>query len=122
MTLSYLAVSVFAVVVVELLAVGIVLPPLFAEQELTNRVQVAALKLAKDVTGANVRAERGGLQLPDDFQLGSETATSKPNVVTYSADSVDIPKLKGTDLASNSPFEMVVDADGLVVASSWPDR
>lgn len=122
MTLSYLAVSVLAVVVVEALAIGVVLPQLFGEQDLVSRVQVAALRLAKDVTAANTLAASGGLALPSDYQLGDAAAPPKPDVVQYSGDSVEIPILKDPNLSPNSAFEMVVDTDGRVIASSWPSR
>jgi len=122
MTLSYLAVSVLAVIVVEALAIGIVLPQVLGEQDLVNRVQLAALRLAKDVTAANFGASGGGLQLPSDFQLGDVTAPAKANTLSYTGNTVAIPLLRDPDLAANSPFEMVVDINGKVVASSWPTR
>jgi signal transduction histidine kinase len=122
MTLSYLAVSVLAVVVVEGLAIGVVLPQLFGEQDLVSRVQVAALRLAKDVTAANTAAATGGLALPIDYQLGDEGAPAKPDIMSYTGDSVEIPMLKNPNLRPNSAFEMVVDTNGRVLASSWPSR
>ncbi len=122
MTLSYLAVSVLAVVVVEALAIGVVLPQLFGEQDLTNRVQVAALRLAKDVTLANTAASQGGLALPADFQLGDPAAPAKPDLVTYTGDSIVVPIYKDANLSPNTAFEMVVDIGGQVLASSWPSR
>jgi signal transduction histidine kinase len=122
MTLSYLAVSVLAVVVVEVLAIGVVLPQIFGEQDLVSRVQVTALRLAKDVTTANTAADSGGLVLPADYQLGDEAAPAKADVVSYTGASVQIPVLKVPNLPPNSAFEMVVDMNGRVIASSWLSR
>ena len=122
MTLSYLAVSVLAVVVVEVLAIGVVLPQLFGEQDLVSHVQVAALRLAKDVTAANTAAATGGLALPADYQIGDAGAPAKPDTVQYSGDTVEIPIFKDPNLSPNSAFAMVVDINGRVIASTWPSR
>lgn len=122
MTLSYLAVSVLAVLVVEGLAIGIVLPQVLGEQDLVSRVQIAALHLAKDVTAANVAGPGDGMQLPSNLHLGDVTAPAEANKVSYTGNTVAIPLLKDPNLPANSAFEMVVDMDWKVVASSWPSH
>lgn len=122
MTLSYLAVSVLAVLIVEGLAIGVVLPQIFGEQDLVSRVKVAGLRLGKEVTAVNVAGAEGGLELPADYQLGDPNANPKPGTVEYTGDSVQIPILREPNLAANSTFEMVVDANDRVVSSSWPSH
>ncbi len=67
LSISYLLVALIAVVVVESLAIGIVLPDLIGRQDLVHRAQVTAYQIAQEANAANQSADPAVLDLPAGF-------------------------------------------------------
>jgi signal transduction histidine kinase len=121
LSVSYLLVALAAVVVVESLAIGIVLPESIGRQDLAHRAQVTAYQIAQEAYAANQSSDPATLELPAGFQVGELVSGYKPGSVAYQGDGIQIPEMNSASEA-NSPAAVIVDGAGVIVASSWPAR
>jgi len=121
LSISYLLVALIAVVVVESLAIGIVLPDLIGRQDLAHRAQVTAYQIAQQAIAANQSTDPAALELPAGFQVGELVFGYRPGSVAYQGDGIQIPEMNSAS-AANSPAAVIVDSAGMIVASSWPAR
>src|ERR1700719_2198966 len=90
MTASYVAVTAAAVLVIEAIAIGVIIPNYLAGQDLNNRVVYTASTLAERVGNASLSTTQ--LSLPADFILG-ETATLGPGQTLDEGQGLVVPRV-----------------------------
>ncbi len=116
MALSYVAVTVVSVLVLELLAAGTFLTLFFTGDQLAHRVEATARQYAGDVS-ARVR----GHAISADPTLILGDATARQGEITLSADGVTVPYIRTlAPGAGPLAFALLIAPDGRVVASSYP--
>jgi signal transduction histidine kinase len=120
MTASYVLVTAVAVVVVEAIAIGVVIPSYLAGQDLTNRVLFTAGSEAESVGVASLSTT--SIVLPDNFTLGDAAVQVGPGSVQYQGQGVLVPQVDQAlpDGSAPSTVAMLVSNDGIVLASSYP--
>jgi signal transduction histidine kinase len=121
MTGSYVLVTAAAVVLVEVVGIGVIIPSYLAGQDLTNRVVYTAGAEADRVGQASLSAT--GVSLPTDFNLGT-TSSLGPGQVSNDGAGVVVPQIRGTFPVGSAPVTvaLLISRDGKVLASSYPAR
>lgn len=122
MTASYVLVTAAAVIVVEAIAIGVIIPNYLAGQDLTNRVLFTAGSEAEAVGIASLSSS--SIELPADFTLGSSSASPAPGQVQDDGQGLLVPQITQAqpDGATPSTVALVLSTDGVVLASSYPAR
>jgi signal transduction histidine kinase len=121
MTASYVLVTAAAVLVVEVIAIGVIIPNYLAGQDLNNRVIYTASTLADRIAGASPSSTQ--LILPQGFVLGESTAVD-PGQTLDEGQGIVVPQVAQTLTSSGSPLTVAVlfSTGGIVLASSYPSR
>lgn len=121
MTASYVAVTAAAVLVVEAIAIGVIIPNYLAGQDLNNRVVYTASTLAERVGSASLSTTQ--LSLPADFLLG-EPVTAGPGQALDEGQGLVVPQVAEPFPADAPPLTvaLLVSTEGVVLASSYPAR
>jgi signal transduction histidine kinase len=121
MTASYVLVTAAAVVVVEALAIGFVIPNYLAGQDLDNRVVGTASLIADQL--ANVSASPDTLQIPARYTIGQDDGPG-PGMLEDSGGGLVVPRVTVDyrDSAGALTAAVVMGADGVILASSYPAR
>ena len=121
MTASYVAVTAAAVIVVEAIAIGVIIPNYLAGQDLNSRVVFTASDLAERVGNASLSTTQ--LSLPPDFMLG-EPVTLGPGHLLDEGQGLVVPQVAGSFPADAPPMTvaLLISTAGVVLASSYPAR
>lgn len=121
MTASYVVVTAAAVIVVEAIAIGVIIPNYLAGQDLNDRVVYTASSLAERVGAASLSSTQ--LRLPADFLLG-EPVSVGPGQTLDEGQGLAVPQVTDPFPADAPPLTVavLVSAEGLVLASSYPAR
>jgi len=122
MTASYVLVTAAAVILVEAIAIGVLIPSLLSNQDLTSRVATTAGNLSEQV--ALVSTSTDHVVLPPNYSLGQPTSFVSPGKVQDSGNGLLVPQISGT---LPGPVEAVTLAllfspDGKILASTYPAR
>jgi signal transduction histidine kinase len=119
MTASYVAVTAAAVIVVEAIAIGVILPNYLAGQDLNNRVVYTASTLAERVGTVSLSSSQ--LTLPADFVLG-EQAIVGPGQTQDEGQGLVVPQVTVSYPAGTQPLTVavLVSTAGFVLSSSYP--
>ena len=122
MTASYVLVTAAAVILVEGVAFGFIIPNLLASQDLINRVQQTAASLAQQIGLVSTATDH--LALPANYILGQPGASLGPGQEQASGDGVLVPQVRAIYPASARPLTLalVFTSGGSIVASSYPAR
>lgn len=122
MTASYILATAAAVILVEAVAIGFVIPSLLASQDLITRVQQTAGNLAEQVGLVSTSSDR--LVLPSNYVLGQQGASLGPGQEQASGNGVTVPQVSATYASGSAPLSMalVFDPSGKILASSYPAR
>jgi signal transduction histidine kinase len=122
MTASYVLVTAAAVVVVEAIAIGVLLPNFLAGQDLTNRVIYTAGDQAERVALASTSST--DVSLPRGFTLGDPSSSIGPGQVSDNGQGLVIPQVTQAFDANAPPMTvaLVITTDGTILASSYPAR
>ena len=122
MTASYMVVTAAAVILVEAVAIGFVIPSLLANQDLVSRVQQTAGNLAEQV--GLVSASSDHLMLPSNYVLGQPDTSLGPGQEQASGNGLTVPQISSTYPSGSAPLSMalVFDPSGKILASSYPAR
>jgi len=121
MTVSYVLVTAAAVVLVEALAIGFVLPNLLSALDLQNRVTATAKDYTAEIVTTSTSPD--AIILPAGFVLGHSGSTGEPGKVQSLDSGVLIPQITGT-LPDRAPMALtlVLAPDGRILSSSYPGR
>src|SRR5579864_3813779 len=121
MTASYVLVTAAAVLVVEAIAIGVILPSYLAGQDLTNRVLYTAGDMAERVGVASLSTT--SLTLPQDFVVGAKSSLG-PGQVQDQGQGLVVPQVTDPQADSEAPFTVAVvfTSDGTILASSYRQR
>ncbi len=122
MAASYVLVTAAAVILVEGVAFGFILPNLLAGQDLISRVQLTAGDLAQQV--ALVSTATDHVALPADYVLGQPGIVLGPGQEQPSGNGVVIPQV-GTSYPAGAPamtLALAFTANGTIIASTYPAR
>jgi signal transduction histidine kinase len=122
MTASYVLVTAAAVIVVEAIAIGVIIPSFLASQDLTTRVAITAGDVAGRVAVASLSATT--LSLPPDFVIGDQSASLGPGQVQDQGQGLVVPQITQSYSTSAAPSTVAIlfAPDGHVLASSYPAR
>jgi signal transduction histidine kinase len=125
MTASYVVVTAVAVLVVEGIAIGVVIPDLLAQADLSSRVKATAAQLA-DSVGLKVTGtatDQPAVTTLPLVPIGDPNARVKPGVVTPDGNGIVIPQVSG-DIEKGElvPASVVISPEGRIVATSFPAR
>ena len=121
MTASYVLVTAAAVIVVEAIAIGVILPNYLAGQNLNSRVVITASDLAERAGTASLSNTE--LVLPADFVVG-EASTLGPGQTLDEGQGLVVPQVTGSYPAGSPPLTvaLLISTEGVVLASSYPAR
>src|SRR5438876_3733812 len=122
MAASYVLVTAAAVILVEGVAFGFILPNLLAGQDLISRVQQTAGDLAQQV--ALVSTATDHVALPADYVLGQPGIVLGPGQEQPSGNGVAVPQV-GTSYPAGAPamtLALAFTPDGTIIASTYPAR
>ncbi len=122
MTASFVLMTAAAVLLVEVVAIGFIIPNFLASQDLISRVRYSASDAAYRVALASTSATT--VVLPPDFVLGDPSVTVNPGRVQTLGSGVVIPLIAGSNHSSFAQLTlaMVFTRDGTLIASSYPAR
>jgi signal transduction histidine kinase len=122
MAASYVLVTAAAVIVVEAIAIGVILPSYLADQDLTSRVVYTAGDLAERVGLASLSSS--GVLLPQDFALGDPATALGPGQVLDQGAGIVVPQVTHPYKTNDAPLTLAVlySPNGQVLASSYPAR
>lgn len=124
MTASYVLVTAMAVLVVEAIAIGFVIPGLLAQADLSSRVNATAAQLA-DSAGLKVIGTAADQLAPPPplVPLGDPAAKVMPGVVTPDGNGIVIPQVGG-DVQKGQlvPASVLISPEGRILATSFPFR
>jgi hypothetical protein len=115
MTASYVLVTAAAVLIVEAIALGVVLPNFLASQDLTNRVLYTAGSEAERVGVASLSST--SLVLPPDFLLGTTSSSVGPGQVIDDGQGLVVPQISTSfpSTAAALTVALVLSTDGTVL-------
>lgn len=121
MTASYVLVTAAAVLIVEAVALGVVLPNVLAGQDLNNRVVYTAGDEAERVGLASLSST--SLMLPTDFVLGTRSSV-RPGQVIDQGQGLVVPQISTAFPTTAAPLTvaLLLSTDGNVLSSSYPQR
>src|SRR3989475_9501231 len=122
MAASYVLVTAAAVILVEGVAFGFILPNLLAGQDLISRVQQTAGDLAQQV--ALVSTATDHVVLPADYVLGQPGIELGPGQEQPSGNGVAVPQVR-TSYPAGAPamtLALAFTSDGTIIASTYPAR
>ncbi len=121
MAASYVLVTAAAVIVVELIAIGIVIPSYLAGQDLAKRVTYTAGAEAERVGIASLSSAE--VNLPADFTLGQPSSLG-PGQVANDGQGLVVPQVGGSLPANGGAMTVaiLIGNNGSVLASSYPAR
>jgi signal transduction histidine kinase len=122
MTASYVLVTATAVLVVEAIAIGVILPSYLADQDLNNRVAYTAGNLAERVGIASLSSTQ--VTLPPGFTLGDPATLLGPGQVLNEGQGLVVPQVTHAFAANDAPLTLAVlySTQGVILASSYPAR
>ena len=122
MTASYVVVTAAAVILVEAIAIGVLIPSLLSNQDLTSRVAETAANLAQQV--ALVSSATDHVVLPPNYSLGQPTSFVSPGKTEFSGNGLLVPQITGALPSRVEPvtLALVFSPDGKILASSYPAR
>lgn len=115
-----------AVILVEAVAILAVLPNLFSRFDLEKRATVTASLVAAAAAKANTSAT--SLALPAGYTIGdpgADPAAAQPSGVGLAVPQIDgriTPNADGSPKLLRTTFAVVIDAQGVIQASSYPTR
>lgn len=120
MAASYVLVTAAVVILLEIVAIGFIIPNLLATQDLTNRVNETAANLSEQL--ALVSTSTDQFALPSDYVLGRPGTSLGPGQVQLSGNGVVVPQLTTKYRPGLAPVSLalVYTPDGKVIASSYP--
>jgi signal transduction histidine kinase len=120
MTASYVLVTAAAVIVVEAIAIGVLIPSYLAQQDLTNRVVITAGDEADRIALASLSPT--ALKLPPGYVLGDPSAPAGPGDVVEQGQGVAVPFVARSYPADAAPLTVALlfSSDGQIQASSYP--
>ncbi len=121
MTASYVLVTAAAVVIVEVVVLGLLVPSAVSANNVQTRVQSTAASMASKLSGA----ASGGTSAPGsvDLPLGADVLVAPGNVQADDSGGVVVPRVTGPappSGATTAAVALVVSTDGRVLASSYP--
>ena len=122
MAASHVLVTAAAVILVEGVAFGFILPNLLAGQDLISRVQQTAGDLAQQV--ALVSTATDHVALPANYVLGQPGVALGPGQEQPSGNGVAVPQVP-TSYPAGAPamtLALAFTADGTIIASTYPAR
>ena len=122
MAASYVLVTAAAVILVEGVAFGFILPNLLAGQDLISRVQQTAGDLAQQV--ALVSTATDHVALPANYVLGQPGVALGPGQEQPSGNGVAVPQVP-TSYPAGAPamtLALAFTSDGTIIASTYPAR
>ena len=122
MTASYVLVTAAAVILVEAIAIGVLIPSLLSNQDLTSRVATTAGNLSEQV--ALVSTSTDHVVLPPNYSLGQPTSFVGPGKVKDSGNGLLVPQITDTlpGPVDALTLALLFSPDGKVLASSYPAR
>jgi len=122
MTASYVLVTAAAVILVEAVAIGVLIPSLLSNQDLTSRVAETAGILSQQVALVSSSADR--VVLPPNYSLGQVVSFVSPGKWEPSGNGVLVPQISGSLPSAAQPvtLALVFSPNGMVLASSYPAR
>lgn len=121
MTASYVLVTAAAVIVVEAIAIGVLLPNYLAGQDLNNRVVYTAGSLAEQVGIASLSST--AINLPSDFALGQRSNLG-PGKIEDDGQGLVVPQVERGFPEGSAPLTvaLLLSTDGVVLSSSYPQH
>jgi HAMP domain-containing protein len=119
MTASYVLVTAAAVVLVEVVALGLLVPNAVSASDVKTRVQATAAAMASKLSATWDSASSAGVHA---LPLGSPVETAPGTVVADDAGGVVVPDVTGpaSDGPTSTAVALLVSRDGTVLASSYP--
>ena len=121
MTASYVLVTAAAVVIVEVVALGLLVPSAVSANNVQARVQSTAAGMASKLSGAGWGG--GSASGSVDLPLGADVVEAPANVQADDSGGVVVPRVTGPAPSSGqttAAVALVVSTDGEVLASSYP--
>jgi len=122
MTASYVLVTAAAVILVEGVAIGVLIPSLLSNQDLTSRVTETAANLSDQV--ALVSTSTDHVVLPPNYRLGEPASAVSPGKAQASGNGILVPQITSSFPSGAAPvtLALVFSSDGKILASSYPAR
>ena len=120
MTASYVLVTAAAVIVVEAIVIGVILPNYLAGQDLTSRVLYTAGNEAERVGDSSLSSTT--VTLPADFTLATTSSPVDPGTVVDDGQGVAVPNTDTAVSAKSGPVTaaVLISTTGTILASTDP--